>query len=82
MDRAIDLFNHYLPPQFYDKITALGGNAHMMNRARKMPAMADLNYRLKLMELFEGYQQVPCIVSPNVEPVSYTHLTLPTISRV
>lgn len=67
MDRAIDLFNHYLPPQFYDKITALGGNAHMMNRARKMPAMADLNYRLKLMELFEGYQQVPCIVSPNVE---------------
>lgn len=67
MDRAIDLFNHYLPPQFYDKITALGGNAHMMNRARKMRAMADLDYRLKLMDTFEGYQQIPCIVSPNVE---------------
>lgn len=39
----------------------------MMNRARKMPAMSDLNYRLRLMDTFEGYQQVPCIVSPNVE---------------
>lgn len=39
----------------------------MMNRARKMRAMADLDYRLKLMDTFEGYQQIPCIVSPNVE---------------
>lgn len=67
MPRAIDLFNHYLPPEFFDKITALGGNAHMMNRARKMRAMCDLQYRLSMMEQFEGYQQVPCIVSPNVE---------------
>lgn len=67
MGRSIDLFNHYLPPQFFDKITALGGNAHMMNRARKMRAMADLDYRLRLMDTFEGYQQIPCIVSPNVE---------------
>lgn len=67
MNRAIDLFNHYLPPEFYDKITALGGNAHMMNRARKMRAMSDLEYRLQMMDMFPGYQQVPCIVSPNVE---------------
>lgn len=67
MARAIDMFNHYLPPEFYDRITALGGNAHMMNRARKMRAMADLEYRLKRMDTFEGYQQIPCIVSPNVE---------------
>lgn len=67
MSRYIDLFNHYLPPEFYDRIISLGGNAHMMNRARKMPAMSDLNYRLRLMDTFEGYQQVPCIVSPNVE---------------
>lgn len=67
MPRIIDMFNHYLPLEFYDKIAALGGNAHMMNRARKMRAMADLDYRLKKMEEFEGYQQIPCIVSPNVE---------------
>ncbi len=75
MARCIDLFNHYLPVEFYDKIIALGGNAHMLNRARKMPAMSDLDYRLKLMDTFEGYQQVPCIVSPNVEqlvPPEYT----------
>lgn len=67
MRRVIDLFNHYLPVEFYDRIISLGGNAHMMNRARKMPAMSDLDYRLRLMDMFEGYQQVPCIVSPNVE---------------
>lgn len=61
------MFNHYLPPAFYDRIAALGGRAHMMDRARKMRAMSDLNYRLEKMKEFEGYCQVPCIVSPNVE---------------
>ncbi|QTQ13215.1 amidohydrolase [Treponema parvum] len=65
--RCIDMFNHYLPKCFYEKITALGGNAHMMTRASRMPAMSDLSYRLRLMDTFEGYQQIPCIVSPSVE---------------
>ena len=67
MPKSIDMFNHYLPPEFYDRIIALGGNAHMMNRARKMPAMSDIRYRLEKMKEFDGYCQVPCIVSPNVE---------------
>ena len=67
MPRSIDMFNHYLPPEFYDRIIALGGSAHMLNRARKMPAMSDLQYRLEKMREFDGYCQVPCIVSPNVE---------------
>lgn len=67
MRRAIDIFNHYLPPAFYEKIIQLGGNAHMMTRASMMPAMSDIKFRLKLMERYEGYCQVPCIVSPNVE---------------
>lgn len=69
MPGSIDLFNHYLPPEFYDKILSLGGNAHMLNRARKIRAMCDLDYRLEKMRQFSGYQQVPCIVSPNVEQV-------------
>ena len=69
MPRSIDMFNHYLPPEYYDKITALGGSAHMLSRARNMPAMSDIHYRLKKMSEFEGYQQVPCIVSPNVDQV-------------
>lgn len=67
MRRVIDLFNHYLPPKFYEKINELGGKAHMMTRASRMPAMSDIQYRLKLMERYEGYSQIPCIVSPNVE---------------
>ena len=67
MPKSIDMFNHYLPPEYYDRIIALGGNAHMMNRARKMPAMSDIDYRLEKMKEFDGYCQIPCIVSPNVE---------------
>jgi len=67
--KIIDIFNHYLPPAYYDKITELGGSAHMLARARNMPAMSDINYRLNLMKRFEGYCQIPCIVSPNVEQV-------------
>lgn len=69
MPRMVDMFNHYLPPEFYDRILALGGSAHMLTRARNMQAMSDLQYRLEKMAEFEGYQQVPCIVSPNVEQV-------------
>jgi len=68
-ERIIDIFNHYLPPAFYDKITELGGNAYMLSRARNMPAMSDINYRLEIMRRYDGYCQIPCIVSPNVEQV-------------
>jgi len=67
MNRAIDVFNHYLPSAYFDKITSLGGDAHMLKRASRMPAMSDIDYRLKLMERFENYCQIPCVVSPNVE---------------
>ncbi len=65
--KVIDIFNHYLPPEFYDKIIDLGGHAHMLERARRMPAMSDISYRLGLMERYEGYCQIPCVVYPNVE---------------
>ena len=55
MPKSIDMFNHYLPPEFYDRIIALGGNAHMMNRARKMPAMSDIRYRLEKMKEFADW---------------------------
>lgn len=67
MPRYIDMFNHFLPEGFYQKILSLGGNAHMLKRAHAMPAMSNLDYRLEKMREFEGYQQVPCVVSPNVE---------------
>lgn len=67
MFKSIDMFNHYLPPEYYDRVVALGGDAHMMNRARKMRAMSDIDYRLEKMREFDGYCQVPSIVSPNVE---------------
>ena len=67
MSRVIDVFNHFLPPAFLERIEQLGGNAHMMKRAAKMPAMVDVEYRLRLMDRYEGYCQIPCVVSPNVE---------------
>lgn len=69
MPRYIDVFNHYLPQEFYDEVIALGGNVHMLTRARNMRAMWDLSYRLKKMQTFDAYAQIPCIVSPNVEQV-------------
>lgn len=77
MIKALDVFNHYLPPAFYDRISKLGGRAHMLKRASMMPAMSDLDYRLKLMDAFEGYAQIPCIVSPNVEMVVPPEHTAP-----
>jgi hypothetical protein len=35
----------------------------MLERALAMPVMTDLDVRLRLMDQFPGYRQVPCLVS-------------------
>lgn len=65
--RALDLFNHYLPPAYYDAVVKLGGSAHMLKRAMGIRSMSDIDYRVEMMKEFEGYCQVPCVVSPPIE---------------
>lgn len=65
---AIDVFNHILPPVFYEACTAnTKAQYHMLTRALKLPAMSELSARVEVMRRFPGYRQLLNLVGPGVE---------------
>ena len=42
----------------------------MLERALALPVMSDLDERLRLMDRFPGYRQLPCLVSPPLETLA------------
>jgi len=78
----IDLFCHYMPEEYFKKVQELTGkSAHMLTRAHNLPTMSNLDLRLKLMDKFEGYKQIPTLVSPAVEMFADKDVS-PILSRV
>lgn len=68
---AIDIFCHWAPPDYgVAALKAAGRPLHMLERALAMPVMNDLDARLRLMDRFPGYRQMPCLVSPPLEAIA------------
>ena len=66
--KSIDVFCHLMPQKYAELAMNESPNkSHMFVRALKMQAMSDMEYRKQVMEGFEGYKQIPNIVSPPVE---------------
>jgi predicted TIM-barrel fold metal-dependent hydrolase len=65
---ATDIFCHWAPPDYgAAALKAAGRPLRMLERALAMPVMTDLDARLRLMDRFPGYRQIPCLVSPPLE---------------
>jgi predicted TIM-barrel fold metal-dependent hydrolase len=58
--RYIDSFCHFFPPKFFEKI----GTRDMGKRMRGIPAIYDLDVRLKVIDQFPGYSQIICLGVP------------------
>ena len=66
--KSIDVFCHLMPQKYAELAMNESPNkSYMFVRALKMQAMSDMEYRKQVMEGFEGYKQIPNIVSPPVE---------------
>lgn len=64
----LDIFNHFFPRAFWDKMLAVAPNGRdMSKRVRAIPAIVDLDARLRIVERFGDYAQVLCLPSPPVE---------------
>jgi len=67
----IDINCHWMPERYYNDIKKLFDIPQLMfERAKKIPAMTDLNIRLEMMDLFPGYKQIPSLVSPPIEALA------------
>jgi uncharacterized protein len=66
--RKIDIFNHIFPEPYVARMQELAPNMKDVGkRVRGVPMLADLDVRFRVMDGFEGYQQILSIATPPVE---------------
>ena len=66
--RKLDVFTHIYPPAYRDRMTAVAPNyKDIGKRMRNIPMLVDLDARFRVMDLFDGYEQVLSIATPPIE---------------
>jgi uncharacterized protein len=66
--RYIDAFNHFFPKRYFDALLeSPAGAKDIGKRVRGIPALFDLDQRLRVVEQFENYRQVLSHGLPPVE---------------
>ena len=66
--RKIDIFTHIYPVAFYDKLMQVAPNfKDVGKRSRGVPMLVDLDERFRVMDRFEGYEQVLSLPTPPLE---------------
>src|SRR6202046_4689764 len=57
--RYIDAFNHFFPKRYYDALLETpAGAKDLGKRVRGIPALSDIDIRLKVVEMFDDYSQL------------------------
>jgi len=66
--RKLDVFTHIYPAAYFDRVMAVApGFKDIGKRMRNVPMLVDLDVRFRVMDTFEGYQQVLSIATPPIE---------------
>ena len=66
--RKIDIFTHIYPRAFYDRLLQVAGDfKDVGKRSRGVPMLYDLDERFRVMDLYDGYQQVLSLPTPPLE---------------
>ncbi len=66
--RYIDAFNHFFPKRYYDALLETpAGAKDLGKRVRGIPALSDIDQRLRVVEQFHDYTQVLSHGLPPVE---------------
>ena len=66
--RKIDVFTHIYPAGFFEKLMKLAPDfKDTGKRSRGVPMLVDLDERFRVMDRFEGYQQILSLPTPPLE---------------
>ena len=66
--RYIDAFNHFFPRRFYDLLlTSPAGQKDLGKRMQGIPALYDVDERLRIVDSFPDYAQVICLGMPAID---------------
>ena len=68
--RKIDIFTHIWPKAFHEALQKQTGQMKDMHRrSEAIPMMTDLDRRFRVMDMFDGYQQILSLASPPPDAV-------------
>src|SRR5262249_44830435 len=73
---------HTLPRPYFDRVMSAGPSGLQMGkRMAAIPVLVDLDERLRIMDRYEGYQQVLTIANPPIETIGGPEVT-PDLARI
>ena len=69
--RKIDIFNHIYPAAYYTRLMQIAPDyKDIGKRMRGIPMLADLDVRFRVMDSFDGYQQILSLPTPPIENIA------------
>src|SRR3954467_12281695 len=77
----IDIFNHFMPKRVFERVRELVPNHPATRAFPEVPALWDVDARLKMMDEFDGLQQIASLSNPPIEQLGGPELT-PQIARI
>jgi predicted TIM-barrel fold metal-dependent hydrolase len=66
----IDVFTHFLPKPFIERIEKLAGNVEIAKRDAHIPTLWDLDARLRLLDPWDDLQQILSLAQPAPEELA------------
>src|SRR5882672_5164698 len=79
-DTMIDIFNHFMPKPYLDRLADLIPGHMVLSSFPKLPTLWDVDARLLMLDEFDGLQQVISLANPPVELIAPADRT-PDIAR-
>ena len=77
----IDIFNHFMPKSVFERVRELVPNHPATRAFPEVPTLWDVDARLRMMDEFDGLQQVLSLANPPIEQLGDAALT-PRIARI
>src|SRR5665213_754053 len=77
----IDIFNHFMPKPYLDRLAPLIPGQPAVTAFPRVKAIIDVDARLRLLDEFDGLQQVLSLANPPLELVGPPDKT-PELARI
>jgi len=77
----IDVFNHFMPKDYFERLAALIPGHVVLSAFPKIKALVDVEARLRLIDEFDGMQHVLSLANPPLELVGPPNIT-PELARI
>src|SRR5256712_11802542 len=77
----IDVFNHFMPKSIFERLSSLVPGHVTLTAFPELPTLWDVEARLRMMDEFEGLQQVLSLANPPIEMLGPSDKT-PELARI